>query len=58
MNLIIIGFIIALIVLSMFWAFNTVRRIELQKNFCAGWLISIAKNSGKITKNGTAKNRK
>lgn len=43
MNLIIIGFIIALIVLSMFWAFNTVRRIELQKNFCAGSLISIAK---------------
>ncbi|MBO5229716.1 MAG: hypothetical protein J6B20_02900 [Clostridia bacterium] len=43
MNLIIIGFIIALIVLSMFWAFNTVRRIEIQKNFCAGSLISIAK---------------
>ena len=42
-NLIIIGFIIALIILSMFWAFNTVRRIELQKNFCAGSLISIAK---------------
>jgi len=33
-NFVIIGFIIALIVLSIFWAFNAVRRIEIEKNFC------------------------
>ena len=42
-NFIIIGFIIALIVLSILWAFNAVRRIDLHKNFCASSLISIAK---------------
>ena len=42
-NLIIIGFIIALIVLSIFWAFNTVRRIEINKNYCASSLTGIAK---------------
>jgi len=42
-NFIIIGFIIALIVLSIFWAFNAVRRIEIEKNFCANALTSIAK---------------
>lgn len=42
-NLIIIGFIIALAVLSVCWASNTVRRIEIQKSFCAEALTSIAK---------------
>jgi len=42
-NFIIIGFIIALIFLSIFWAFNAVRRIEIEKNFCANALTSIAK---------------
>jgi len=42
-NFVIIGFIIALIVLSIFWAFNAVRRIEIEKNFCANALTSIAK---------------
>ena len=42
-NLIIIGFIIAAFFLALWWAFNTVRRIELQKNFCAMPLSSIAK---------------
>jgi len=42
-NFVIIGFIIALIVLSIFWAFNAVRRIEIAKNFCANALTSIAK---------------
>ncbi|MCM1404451.1 MAG: hypothetical protein NC133_03055 [Prevotella sp.] len=43
LNFILIGFIIALAVLSLFWAFNTVRRIEIQKSFCAEALTSIAK---------------
>lgn len=42
-NFILIGFILALIVISIFWAFNAVRRIEIEKNFCAGALTSIAK---------------
>ncbi len=42
-NLIIIGFIIALAVLAVCWAFNTVRRIEIQKSYCAEALTSIAK---------------
>ena len=42
-NLIIIGFIIAALFLAMWWAFNTVRSIETQKNFCALTLSNIAK---------------
>ena len=42
-NLIIIGFIIAALFLAMWWAFNTIRQIETQKNFCAMPLSSIAK---------------
>ncbi|MBO4726265.1 MAG: hypothetical protein J5598_01525 [Clostridia bacterium] len=42
-NLIIIGFIIAAFFLLLWWSFNTVRRIDLQKNFCAISLTSIAK---------------
>lgn len=42
-NLIIIGFIGALFVLALWWSFNTVRQIEVQKNFCAQPLSSIAK---------------
>ncbi len=42
-NLIIIIFIVATIMLSLWWAFNTIRQIETQKNFCAMPLSSIAK---------------
>jgi len=42
-NLIIIGFIIAASFILLWWAFNTVRRIDIQKNFCAIPLTSIAK---------------
>ena len=42
-NLIIIGFIVATFFLALWWAFNTIRRIDNQKNFCAMQLTSIAK---------------
>lgn len=42
-NLIIILFIVAALCLTMWWAFNTIRQIETQKNFCAMPLSSIAK---------------
>ena len=42
-NLIIIGFIVAAFFLLLWWTFNTIRRIDLQKNFCALSLTSIAK---------------
>ena len=42
-DLIIVGFIGALFLLALWWAFNTVRRIEIQKNFNADTLTSIAK---------------
>ncbi|MCQ2381690.1 MAG: hypothetical protein MJ054_00085 [Clostridia bacterium] len=42
-NLIIIGFIAASFLLLMWWTFNTIRRIEIQKNNCAVQLTSIAK---------------
>ncbi len=43
LNFILIGFIIALTLLSLWWAFNTIRQIEIQKTFCAEPLSSIAK---------------
>lgn len=42
-NLIILGFIVALTVVAMLWAFNTVRSISINKNFCADALTGIAK---------------
>ncbi|MBO4823398.1 MAG: hypothetical protein J5580_02415 [Clostridia bacterium] len=42
-NLIIIGFIVAAVVIALWWTFNTIRRIDNQKNFCAIQLTSIAK---------------
>lgn len=42
-NLSIIGFIVVFAILSIWWAFNTIRRIEIQKNFCAQSLANIAK---------------
>ena len=42
-NLIILGFIAAAFLLTLWWAFNAVRRIDNQKNFCASTLTSIAK---------------
>ncbi len=42
-NLIILGFIAGALLLSLWWAFNAVRRIDNQKNFCATTLTSIAK---------------
>lgn len=43
LNFILIGFITVLVILSVWWAFNTMRQIEIQKNFCAQPLSSIAK---------------
>ena len=42
-NLIILGFIVALTIVAMLWAFNTVRHIGINKNFCADALTGIAK---------------
>ena len=42
-NLIIIGFIVTAVVITLWWTFNTIRRIDNQKNFCAVQLTSIAK---------------
>ena len=42
-NLILIGFIVALSIVLVFWAMNTVRRIAINKNFCADTLTAIAK---------------
>lgn len=42
-NPILIGFILITIVLSVLWAFNTVRRIEVQKNYGARVLTEVAK---------------
>ena len=42
-NLIIIGFVVATAILTLWWAFNTIRRIDNQKNYCAVQLTSIAK---------------
>ncbi len=42
-NLIIIGFIVVTVILSLWWSFNTIRRIDNQKNYCAMQLTSIAK---------------
>lgn len=42
-NLSIIGFIVVFAILSLWWAFNTIRRIDIQKNFCAQSLSNIAK---------------
>ncbi len=42
-NLILIGFIVASFFLALWWAFNTIRRIDQQKNFCAMELASIAR---------------
>ena len=42
-NLILIGFIIAAVFLALWWAFNTIRRIDAQKNFSAMSLTSVAK---------------
>lgn len=42
-NLIIVGFIVATFFLALWWAFNTIRRIDNQKNFCAMQLTSVAK---------------
>lgn len=38
-----VGFVIALAGLSLWWAFNTIRQIQLQKEFAAFSLISIGK---------------
>ncbi len=42
-NLILIGFIVALSIVLVFWAMNTVRCIAVNKNFCADTLTAIAK---------------
>ncbi|MBS7401413.1 MAG: hypothetical protein KIG16_02775 [Eubacteriales bacterium] len=42
-NLIIIGFIAATALLALWWTFNTIRRIDNQKNYCAVQLTSMAK---------------
>ena len=42
-NLILIGFIVALSIVLVFWAMNTVRCIAINKNFCADTLTAIAK---------------
>ncbi len=42
-NLILIGFIIAAFFLTLWWAFNTIRRVNQQKDFCAMQLSSIAR---------------
>ena len=42
-NLIIIGFVVATFLLALWWTFNTIRRIDNQKNFCAVQLTSMAK---------------
>ena len=42
-NLVLIGFIVAAFFLTLWWAFNTIRRINQQKDFCAMQLSSIAR---------------
>ena len=42
-NILLIVFVIALAVLSLWWAFNTIRQIQLQKEFAALTLTSVAK---------------
>ncbi len=42
-NLIIVGFIAAAAILALWWTFNTIRRIDNQKNYAAVQLTSIAK---------------
>ena len=42
-NLLLIVFIIGIVVLLVLWAFNTVRQIELQKDYCVRTLIDVAK---------------
>ena len=42
-NLILIAFIVASFFLALWWAFNTIRRIDQQKNYCAMELSSLAR---------------
>lgn len=42
-NILLIVFVIALAVLSLWWTFNTIRQIQLQKEFANVTLISVAK---------------
>ena len=42
-NILLIVFVIALAVLALWWAFNTIRQIQLQKEFAALTLTSVAK---------------
>ena len=42
-NIVLIVFVIALAVLALWWAFNTIRQIQLQKEFAAVTLTSVAK---------------